>query len=726
MDRATINDGLQSLRVHIPTSTGLVYGILALYIAHQALIYFDYPLLSPQELVWNALVYGVPARLLLDAEKRQQLKDTGVKSQMQAAKSEALRRMLGWGSNTLSHKLVGGEGLIRRISMGVSLSSDEPTTDAPPGLGNWDNSCYQNSVLQSLASLGSLKWYLERISAGLQDDGTTSASLRETVAKLNDAANNGRQLWTPAKLKSMSSWQQQDAQEYYSKITDELDKEGARAVVAGKAKDGLESVVHNAESVEAEVDEATEPGETGTEVARNPLDGLVAQRVACTQCGFSEGLSMIPFNCLTLPLGSDNVHTLDDCLDEYTKLEEISDVDCPKCTLLRAAKQIKQMIATEPSLNDKEVITEGTPNSSLSLPPELRVLAANRLRTIQHALDTDDFADKTLNDTCLIPKKAHVSSTKTRQAVIGRAPQSLAVHINRSVFDELTGVQRKNYAHVRFPMSLDLGQWMLGEGLSGQATRSMLEDSRGEECALRLKAVVTHYGRHENGHYICYRRHPLRPKAESDIDEVDEVESVREQWWRLSDEDVSAVAEEDVLEQGGVFMLFYEREGLMETPGKAISGTARIAECGTAGAETVDTALPDTAAGSVTPLAATNERLEAEVEQEAPATVNVPPSSTHPERPESSAEPSTHTAPAAPDYNIVESSSAPTASTHSSLDQPAARPEPQPAEHDFVETPPRKLPSPPLMRTSRDGQSGRQRSMGNTGFGGGLRFVTAS
>merc|ERR1712113_426557 len=155
--------------------------------------------------------------------------------------------------------------------------------------------------------------------------------------------------------------------------------------------------------------------------------------------------------------------------------------------------------------------------------------------------------------------KAHVCSTKTRQAVLGRAPQSLVVHVNRSVFDEVTFGQRKNYASVRFPLRLDLARWMLGEDGEKKPTESILRSSKsGAERLYRLKAVVTHYGRHENGHYICYRRHSMRPpKAEGHGSPEDDV---GKRWWRLSDEDVSPVDEETVLKQGGVFMLFYERE----------------------------------------------------------------------------------------------------------------------------------------------------------------------
>ncbi|KAI7259527.1 cysteine proteinase [Hortaea werneckii] len=547
-----------------PTSAGvtIIYGLLAIYALHQLCAYLDYPVLPPHELVWNAIVYIVPTRLLLDADRRDALSNEGMLSQTHAAKSEALRKAFGLGGGALSHKLVGGESLLRGRStswFGGSDDTQEPTTDAPAGLGNWDNSCYQNSVLQGLSSLDSMKQYLNWLGSKTGCQNSTNASLKEMIEKLSAASNNGKQLWTPAKLKNMSSWQQQDAQEYFSKIMDELDKEAAKAVADVKDQVGLEVIARNGDSTEKEA----RVGDAVNSLPRNPMEGLLAQRVACTKCGFSEGLSMIPFNCLTVPLGSRAEYDIGECLDEYTTLEEISEVDCAKCTLLRSEEQIQKMLPKkdEPAHEngcDSTVMDQS--KKSIGLPPELRVLAAKRLEAIQQAISDDDFSDKTLNESCQIPKKAHVCSTKTRQAVLGRAPQSLVVHVNRSVFDEVTFGQRKNYASVRFPLLLDLARWMLGEDGEKKPTESILCPSEsGAESLYRLKAVVTHYGRHENGHYICYRRHSMRPlKAEEHASSEDDL---GERWWRLSDEDVSPVDEETVLKQGGVFMLFYEREG---------------------------------------------------------------------------------------------------------------------------------------------------------------------
>ncbi|KAI9876653.1 MAG: hypothetical protein M1830_006032, partial [Pleopsidium flavum] len=98
--------------------------------------------------------------------------------------------------------------------------------------------------------------------------------------------------------------------------------------------------------------------------------------------------------------------------------------------------------------------------------------------------------------------------------------------------------------------------------------RSMIPDDDGSESQPKpaanygLRAVITHYGRHENGHYICYRKHPYRAAIDALADEKassGKAGLATERWWRLSDDEVTMVSEQNVLDQGDVFMLFYER-----------------------------------------------------------------------------------------------------------------------------------------------------------------------
>ncbi|KAI4725393.1 cysteine proteinase [Aureobasidium sp. EXF-10728] len=466
-----------------------------------------------------------------------------------ALRSEVMRSIFGFGSGSVN--ILPGANSLRRASWLGGLGS---SSDAPPGLGNRNQSCYQNSVLQGMSALRSLTAYLEQLDPTKSEDtSTTVGSLRDLMRQLNDSSNNGRCIWTPAKLKSMSSWQQQDAQEYYSRIMDDMEKE-TKTTKAAPGTAGLKEV-GSLDTVKV-----SDPTHQDLIAQRhNPLDGFLAQRVACTSCGFSEGLSMIPFNCLTVPLGKNYSYRIEDCLNEYTSLEEITGVECARCTLLRTKSQLEHMTA------ESEDSTGQSVPSSTSLPPELRAMVLQRLQAVEQALADEDVSDDTLNKKCQIPKKSRVSSTKTRQAVVARSPQCLAIHVNRSVFDEYTGAQSKNLAEVTYPKMLNLGSWCLGttkhagdqEEWRMNPSRSMIGSS-GDDSRTRyvLRAVVNHYGRHDNGHYTCYREHPEHVQ---DTDNNISSKHTPTKWWRLSDDEVSAVSEEHVLGQGGVFMLFYER-----------------------------------------------------------------------------------------------------------------------------------------------------------------------
>ncbi|CRK12032.1 hypothetical protein BN1708_002421, partial [Verticillium longisporum] len=586
--------------------------------------------------LWDAVVHVLPYRLLYVLENwlrpplapRPMLQGP---ARTHAVKSDMMQKILdmdragGGIMNTVSQ--AGQRGL---TSMSGAMMAFKADSESPPGLGNLDNSCYQNSILQGLASLKPLPRYLSEQLRDADLDRRrydATVTLRGLIADLNSVENNGRTLWTPGSLKNMSTWQQQDAQEYFSKLLDEIDKEIAKA---GKRKNSLPSLDTSATAAAAST-AASAPDDTNlsqhsddsgyqsvstlsransaAKLARNPLEGLVAQRVACVQCGHSDGLAMIPFNCLTLSLGLNSAeHDLYELLDAYANIESIEGVECGKCTLLKVRKLLN-------------ILIERNPGTGSEMP-------RSRLAAVEEAFENDDFEDKTITEKCKVSASHKVTSTKTKQTVIARPPQSLAIHMNRSAFDENTGHMWKNGAAVRFPPTLDLGPWCLGSagtyarvtpdeeastsGGSGgglpnvkparpdeeewllNPRSSMVAGDKGQSKITgplyELQAVVTHFGRHENGHYICYRKFPrssppagVAPTKDMDADELQETaggggielkpiaveqavnqeaaqqeEEVEMDWWRLSDETVRKVDEDHVLSQGGVFMLFYD------------------------------------------------------------------------------------------------------------------------------------------------------------------------
>lgn len=553
---------------HLRNNTSLAYLLVALISIYFIANHLRFIPVSIARNLWDVAVYLIPSRVVaaLDSKTTADSSGENTRSMTFQEKSDAMQRIFGLDNSSFS--------LIPRAralsGIGTALLGRD---NLPPGLGNWDNSCYQNSIIQGLASLRSLAEFLERNIDGLGDKASFSThhALRDIIDRLNSASSYGQRLWTPPDLKSMSSWQQQDAQEYFSKVVDQIDYEVQQATRRQTRNLGLkmagpqEHVIgaSTLQDVEAEISSQQSPERQSL---RNPLEGLLAQRVGCMRCGWTEGLSLIPFNCLTVPLGSNTQCDIRDCLRNYMHLEPIEGVECAKCTLLRAKDQLQNML--EQIEEDKKLQSA---SDASQMGDALKKSAEERLRAVQEALEDEDFSEKTLSKKCHIPSKNRVSSTKSRQAVIARPPKCLVVHINRSMFDEFTGLMRKNYAAVRFPSSLDLSEWCLGtvsadgETWDTNPRESMLPSSRDARDTFdrryQLRAVVTHYGRHENGHYICYRKYSTETfpaQVPESVIEADGDKEKPERWFRLSDEDVQMVSESNVMAQGGAFMLFYE------------------------------------------------------------------------------------------------------------------------------------------------------------------------
>jgi ubiquitin carboxyl-terminal hydrolase 1 len=384
---------------------------------------------------------------------------------------------------------------------GSILSSGEGLVG---GLWNVGNTCYQNSVLQAMASLSHLKPHLQAMTP--DDVNTASGALSELLATLNELSRTPR-VQTPAAVivrgSEASGWtfnEQQDAQEFFQNLTGSLEKEVARVLDRRREAQvvGLEGLLQK----EKDGENKTLP--LRDKALQSPFEGLLAQRVGCLKCGYVESISLQPFTTLSLSLPSSYSTTLANCLRAFTEIEKIPEVDCDKCTLITVHSRLTDLF-NSPKLSDS-----------------LRPTIETRIKAVEEALDDDNF-------TPTIPgiklNGAHkVSSTKTKHIMIARPPPVLVIHTNRSQFDMLTGIVGKNYAAVEFPAILDLAE--VGVVTSheelcqdpGKPITAPLQKS-GEEVLYKLKAVVAHYGAHHNGHYVCYRETARR-------------------WFRISDHEV--------------------------------------------------------------------------------------------------------------------------------------------------------------------------------------------
>jgi ubiquitin carboxyl-terminal hydrolase 1 len=372
------------------------------------------------------------------------------------------------------------------------------------GLWNVGNTCYQNSVLQALASLENLTAWLQAI-----EDGTAAEALERMLEDLNTVKETPRAMMASSLITHASGgakgWmfnEQQDAQEFLQGLMGVLEREVGKVVAKRKAEKalGLEALVSEGDAKPTELDPSL----------RSPFEGLLAQRVGCLECKYVESISLQPFTTLSLPIPSTSATTLESCLRAFTAIENIPQVDCDKCTLLAVQSRLQGLLqpTADPEVGE--------------LPAEHRETIKTRLRAVNAALEDDNFTPK-------IPgvklTGAHkVSSTKTKQVKIARTPLLLVLHTNRSQFDILTGTVGKNYAAIKFPYVLDLGAT---GAVTSYETLSMdlgtpMSSAGNGECVYELKAVVSHYGGHHNGHYVSYRRWAKK-------------------WWRISDHEVMYV-----------------------------------------------------------------------------------------------------------------------------------------------------------------------------------------
>lgn len=497
------------------------------------------------------------------------------------------------------------------------------------GIFNEGNTCFMNSIVQSLASLDSIDVLLDKIvdradksiSSDREYIPRASIALRQLIHKINIKRACKHTHSAGGLVRSMgknaSRWlssDQEDAQEYFQQVLDVLDK------------DTKALLIHDSDSQQE--DDAQKSSKEPKIVT--PFDGQTHVRVGCLKCGETEGLRPETASSVNLSLESTTSDTdLNFLLQEYTTLEVISDVECYRCSLVNVENQLNTLI-------EKQLDDEGNPSSEVS--KKTIELLNTRLNGIREILQKKVIDEKAYSSFNVNAKKELVD--KSKQVMFSRpTARILPIHINRSVFDFRTGYVRKNSANVAFPEVLDLSPYVIAdpkdrrnldpkvpmisvtesnaehitekgngvfegdtdgeiiktndvsedhtespkpeepaetadvngsnENIDGKADDKEFDETVIQKAAngsarkrvrklkktkpkhhipspdsliYNLKSVVVHYGSHNFGHYICYRkcRHNL--------------------WWEISDHVVNQVSLDKVLDAQGAFMLFYEQE----------------------------------------------------------------------------------------------------------------------------------------------------------------------
>jgi ubiquitin carboxyl-terminal hydrolase 1 len=513
------------------------------------------------------------------------------------------------------------------------------------GLINDGNTCFMNSVIQSLASS---KTFVDL----LQDEKLTekefSQALKLLLQKLNTKHYKENQDYkTNPMLKTMNKtpdknflmgYNQEDAQEFFQTLLSELESDLKKKGEDGTSTPNKEEAIYKDQLPEDAILGNDQLGHLGkvyvpaNQIDPNlkyaeqrvipyelltPVDGLSAERIGCLKCGEMGGIRYSVISGLSLNLPSDNYAALKltDLLKEWIKPEIIEGVDCNRCALSHVlGYQMDQL---------QKLKEEDKPTSKF-----LVEKLEERIIQIEAELEKPIIDDEAVKK--LYTKNMMRKSSKSKQIVMSRPPALLPIHINRSVFDPMTYRVRKNNARVVFPLKLDLDPFVaepeeintdarlplskkvvpdqdeqdeevekdkkveqngpaepaeeledldedlenteepIADGelkqdsdscsISSASTADSLEappfsqepsynpmanDSLTGPLVYQLRSVIVHYGTHNYGHYIAYRK-------------------FRGVWWRTSDESIDIVEESEVLDAPGVFMLFYELDSLCE------------------------------------------------------------------------------------------------------------------------------------------------------------------
>ncbi|KAK9481041.1 hypothetical protein V1514DRAFT_345799 [Lipomyces japonicus] len=393
------------------------------------------------------------------------------------------------------------------------------------GLVNTGNTCFLNSVIQSLSSLRCVLDFLFDSSAS---QFTVSNALAELISLLNTPQATSHTHSPASLLKALHStrWtpdtEQQDAHEFLLSLLDAIRDERTKDIVTKhRARVAIDSAVHD-------ISDHSQVLSIDTPLAL-PFDGLLSTQVLCVTCHEMQALRQLPFSSIELSLPSlqapffqqhDRVK-LQDMLELYTASETLENVYCQRCSLEAARAHLDRLI-------DHAEQNKKSDSSSINQSNIITILDKRRVAILE-ALANPTVLDADFER--LKPPRL-VSTSKQRQVTIARAPKALAIHINRSEYDIRLGIARKKNASVEFPDKLDFSKYL---------TNFTNTECLGvDQTCYRLSSIVVHFGSHSFGHYISYRQ------------------VADNSWIRISDRDVRPATRDEVLAQSNVVMLFYE------------------------------------------------------------------------------------------------------------------------------------------------------------------------
>ncbi|XP_024521817.1 ubiquitin carboxyl-terminal hydrolase 27 isoform X2 [Selaginella moellendorffii] len=321
-----------------------------------------------------------------------------------------------------------------------------------PGLQNSGNNCFLNAILQALASSQKFAAYL-RAYENLEGDEREpsmplSSALCELLEELGEVAP-GHRIVSPRQVmrvlghyaRSFDLGMQQDAAEALSYLAAALQHE--RMEDFEEYRPTLQSLA-DVSALSRQMESLIHTDDFQSKLALNywrqqlrwPMEGTYGSSIICSQCGFQGSMQFHFFTDVSLALPQSvggyirKACTIEDCLDQFTMLERVSNFKCSRCAHLAAA-------------------------CFLSRRPEDN---KDLLKTLD-SCDYDDCVCETLvkeRDGLWI--KIQGDAYKSLQ--FGRCPEVLCLHLQRVIVNA-SGHLEKLLDHISFSTTLDLSPFTI-------------------------------------------------------------------------------------------------------------------------------------------------------------------------------------------------------------------------------------------------------------------------